>query len=170
MQASSSFPAYEGGDLIEGFARVVALDGANAWLEPEQKTSCGNCHASAACGTTAASPGWLKARRFRIANDADLAVGERVVVGISAASLLKGSLTAYLLPLITMLAAGVAADRHYGDDLSAAMGALLGLAGGLLLAGRLAGRLSVSGDLAPRFLRRVPGMAPGTECQTGQGA
>ncbi|MBI5162653.1 MAG: SoxR reducing system RseC family protein [Magnetospirillum sp.] len=142
---------------VEGVARVVATEGDVAWLEPEQTTSCGGCAAAGACGAkgigTIASR--LAARRFSLPNDDGLEVGERVVVGIDEQSLVRGSLTAYAIPLLTMLGAGIVADQMVGDDGAVLVAAIAGLAVGLLVARFVAARLLARGDLAPRFLRRA---------------
>ena len=153
-----------GSHTVEGIARVVSVDGAVAWLEPEQTSGCGSCASSASCGAkgigTVASR--MEARRFPLDNANGLTVGERVVIGVEDRSLVKASLIAYALPLFTALVAGGLAQDAWGSDL-ATMGAM---AGGLflgLLAARIgASRLSARGELAPRFLRRA---RPGETCK-----
>lgn len=143
--------------MVEGIAHVVAVEGSVAWLEPEQTTSCGSCASSSACGAkgigTAASR--LEARRFSLDNQAGLAVGERVVVGIRENALVKASLTAYAIPLTTALLAGAMAQWAEGRDAIT----MAAMAGGLLLGlglARLGARyLFARGELAPRFLRRA---------------
>lgn len=152
-----------GRNTIEGFARVVSVEGAMAWLEPEQTTSCGSCATASACGGKA-GPNWLQARRFRIANEDDLAVGERVVVGIREGVLLKGAMTAYVLPLFTMMVGGTTAQNWFGTDALAAAGAVGGLVLGLLFARLRAAHLSARGELSPRFIRRAAGPVPGADC------
>lgn len=143
--------------MVEGIAHVVAVEGALAWLEPEQTTSCGSCASSSACGakgigTTASR---LEARRFSLENQAGLAVGERVVVGIRENALVKASLTAYAIPLATALIAGALAQWAEGRD-GITMAAMVGgLLLGLGIARLGASRLSARGELAPRFLRRA---------------
>jgi sigma-E factor negative regulatory protein RseC len=149
--------------MNEGIAHVVALDGEVAWLEPEQTGSCGGCAASGSCGAkgigTLASR--LEYRRFKIGNENNLAVGERIVVGIPDNALIKAAMTAYALPLTTLLSAGALAQWKFGSDLIT-MGAMVsGLLLGLFLARIGAGKLFVRGDLAPRFLRRA---RPGEVC------
>lgn len=149
---------------VEGIARVVGVDGAVAWLEPEQTTSCGNCASAASCGAkgigTVASR--MEARRFPLDNAVGLTVGERVVVGVAERSLVKASAIAYALPLLTALAAGGLAEDTWGSDL-ATMGAMAGgLFSGLLAARIAARRLSARGELAPRFIRRA---RPGETCK-----
>jgi sigma-E factor negative regulatory protein RseC len=143
--------------LVEGIARVVAVTGKTAWLEPEQTTSCGGCASAGLCGSkgigTVASR--LELRRFPLANDPGLRVGERVVVGVSERALLKASGTAYAIPLATMLGAGGLAQWAAGRDVVTMIGMAAGLAVGLAAA-RLGARwLGARGQLAPRYLRRA---------------
>lgn len=152
--------------LLEGFARVVALEGNRVWLEPEQTTSCGACAASGACGakgigTTASR---LELRRFAMANDPGLAIGERIVVGINERALLRASGTAYAIPLAVSLGAGALAQWAAGNDLVTMTATLSGLAVGLLASRLAADWLNARGQLAPRFLRRA---GANENCQIG---
>jgi sigma-E factor negative regulatory protein RseC len=146
---------------VEGIARVVGVEGAVAWLEPEQTTSCGSCASAASCGAGAGEGGIgttanrIAARRFALANADGLRVGERVVVGVAERALIRAALTAYGLPLATALAAGGVAESAWGSDLATMAAMAGGLLLGLLLARLAAGRLSTRGELAPRFLRRA---------------
>lgn len=143
--------------LLEGFARVVGLDGHRVWLEPEQTTSCGSCASAGACGTkgigTIASR--LELRRFSMVNEHRLAVGERIVVGVSERALLRASATAYAIPLAVALGAGALAQWAKGDDIVTMIATLSGLALGLLAARLTASWLGARGQLTPRFLRRA---------------
>jgi len=151
--------------MNEGIAHVVALDGNTVWLVPEQTGSCGGCAASGACGAkgigTIASR--LDARRFQMNNDANLVVGERVVIGIRENALIKASITAYAIPLATLLLAGALAQWKFGSDLITMAAMVSGLVLGLMLSRFGAGRLLMQGDLAPRFIRRA---RPGETCDT----
>lgn len=143
--------------LVEGIAQVVAVDGNMAWLVPEQGSSCSGCSSSTACGSkgigTMASR--LEARRFQLVNDAGLRVGERVVLGIRENTLLRASITAYIIPLAGLLIAGVLAQWVASNDFVTMAAMLAGLVLGLWLARLRAGRLLARGELAPRFLRRA---------------
>ena len=142
--------------LVEGIARVVGVDGAVAWLEPEQGPSCAGC-ASLGCGArglgTVASR--LAARRFPLTGHLDLRVGDRVVVGVRGDALLKAALTAYALPLVAMLGAGGLAQSLAGNDGVTLAASVAGLLLGLGIARRWASRLTARGVIAPRFLRRA---------------
>lgn len=156
MTAAAGLPdAFEHG-LMEGIARVVAVEGGVAWLEPEQTTACGGCHASATCG---AKPGSarLVARRFTMANDHDFRVGERIVVAVREDTVRRAALTAYGIPLLLMLVAGVTAQKLGGGDLGAALATLAGLAVGVAVVWLRSRMLSQRGDYAPHYLRRDTG-------------
>lgn len=152
---------------MEGIARVVGVDGATAWLEPEQTGSCGSCASASSCGAGASVGGIgtvanrIAARRFALDNANGLRVGERVVVGVAERALIRAALTAYGLPLATALMAGGIAESAFGSDLATMAAMAGGLLGGLLLARLVANRLSGRGELAPHFLRRAK---PGETC------
>lgn len=153
--------------MNEGIAQVVSLENNKVWLVPEQTGSCGSCAASGVCGAkgigTIASR--LDARRFQIENSANLIVGERVVIGIRENALLKASITAYAIPLGTLLLAGALAQWKFGSDLATMAAMISGLLLGLWFARMGADRLLARGDLAPQFLRRA---RPGETCNDMQ--
>lgn len=168
MDAEPGLPDPDNRDLIEGTARVVALDGGVAWLEPEQTTACAGCHSAAVCGVKPGSAR-LMARRFSMPNRHDFRVGERIVVGIPEDTLRRASLTVYGIPLLLMLAAGITVQKLGGGDLEAAAATLAGLAAGLLVVRQRSRQLSRRGELAPRYLRRAfgPDAGCGLDCSEG---
>jgi len=152
--------------VAEGNARVVALDGATAWLEPEPHSSCGGCVSAAMCGTKSGNAKRMAFKRFPLTGHPGLQVGDRVVVGMAQQSLLRASAVAYGLPMATMLAAMVVTDKITHADGPTILAALGGLAGGFLLARPLAGYLSRRGELTPHFLRRAYGPGQDEECHS----
>ncbi len=170
-EPDSSFPDADEHDLIEGFARVVAVEGGRVWLEPEQTSSCGACSSVGLCsiGKDALTARKLAARRFPLPGDLGLRVGERVVVGVRDDSLVKGAMTAYGVPLLTILAGGIAGQELGHGDAMAALGAFSGLVIGLIVARVLANHLSARGVLSPRFLRRAFDPPSDAECHTDHG-
>ncbi len=148
---------YSAPTLTEGIAQVVAVEGNTVWLVPESGTSCGGCSSAAACGSkgigTVASR--LEQRRFQMVNEAGLKIGERVVVGVSENAVLRASLTAYAIPLATLLVSGGLAQWAAGHDFITMGAMLVGLVFGLWLSRVRAGQLMDRGELAPRFIRRA---------------
>ena len=149
--------------MNEGIAHVVSVEGDVAWLVPEQTGSCGGCAASGACGAkgigTLASR--LEYRRFKINNESNLHIGDRVVIGIPDNALIKASINAYGIPLFTLLLAGSLAQWKFGNDLATMAAMVGGLLIGLGFSRVGAGRLLLQGNLAPRYLRRAK---PGEVC------
>jgi len=143
--------------MTEGIAQVVEVDGNMAWLVPEPGSSCGGCSSATACGTkgigTVSSR--LEARRFQLVNDAGLRVGDRVVVGVNENAVVRASITAYVIPLATLLTAGMLAQWAAGSNMITMLAMMAGLVFGLWLARVRAGHLMARGELAPRFLRRA---------------
>lgn len=147
----------DGAELVEGLARVVGLQGDVAWLEPEQTPTCGGCAAAGGCwakgiGTIA---GRISARRLALNEHPGLQVGERILVGVRSDALLKASLTAYALPLVTLFLGAGLAQWAFGAEGATLAGSLGGLGLGLLLARLGAARLLACGASAPRYLRRA---------------
>lgn len=85
-------------------------------------------------------------------------------MGIADATLLRGAMTAYGLPLLFMLVAGITAQKQIGGDLAAALAAVAGLVFGLVLVRLWAKRSAARGDLTPHFIRRASGLG-GSDCQ-----
>jgi sigma-E factor negative regulatory protein RseC len=154
----STFPDADDRDMVEGFARVVALSGGKAWAEPEPVAGCGTCHSAGLCsiGKQLGDPNARQlAKRFALPGDLGLRVGERVVVGVREDTLTKGALIAYGLPLAILLVGGITGQELGHSDGYAALGAAAGLLTGLLGTRIISGRLSARGVLSPRFLRRA---------------
>lgn len=126
-------------DLIEGLARVVAVDGAQVWLAAEQAAACGSCATRSACGSGSHKPAasWRVPRSLG-AGQAPLALGDSVHIGVDRSALTRASLTAYALPLVTMLMAASALQG--AGDVAAIVAAVAGLLVGVAAARVLARR------------------------------
>jgi sigma-E factor negative regulatory protein RseC len=154
---------------LEAVARIVGFDRGLAILEPEPAASCSGCMSAALCGAGNPSARKRLAKRFTIPAPAGLEVGDRVVVGFRADRLVRASLTAYALPLLTMIVAVVVVDQAGASEGRTMIAALVGLALGFGLARLVAARLSLRGDLSPRFIRRAYGPGAGQGCHTDLG-
>ncbi len=107
-------------------------------LEVVRRTPCGLCGQTRGCGISL----WgrlLGHRRntFKAINQIDAKPGDNVIVGVEEQALLVSSLIFYGIPLAAMLAGALAAGAFFTDDaghadLYAVMGAVAGLALGLL--------------------------------------
>jgi sigma-E factor negative regulatory protein RseC len=128
-------------------ARVVRLEGDDAWVISEAPASCGACGGKG-CGSSVFARLWRPDEpMYRVANPIGAAPGEEVVVGLPEGVLLRAALLAYGLPLGLILAGAILGQFLHGEP-----GALGGGLCGLLLATVFL-RLS-RGDAAPVILRR----------------
>ncbi len=126
--------------LIEGLARVVALDHDEVWLMAEAPAACGSCATHSACGggSTAKTKNRWRASRSLGQGEPLLAMGDTVFVGVDRSALTRASLTAYTLPLLAMVLSASAVQAA-GDGV-AILAALFGLLAGVALARVLARR------------------------------
>jgi len=119
--------------MIEEFAVVTQrLDG-YVMLEVERRTACGLCGQKRGCGNAT----WGKllghqSQAFLAKNIIDVKVGDSVVVGIDEKIMLSTVFYLYLVPLISMIVAALAADQLFEHDLWVALFAAFGLVLGFL--------------------------------------
>jgi len=68
--------------MIEGLARVVAVDGDQVWLAAEKPAACSSCGTRSVCGTGSNKPsaGW-RVPRIMGGNQAPLVLGDTVHIG-----------------------------------------------------------------------------------------
>jgi sigma-E factor negative regulatory protein RseC len=169
LEHGSALPDPDQREIVEGFARVVAVETGRVWLEPEQSGSCGGCHSAGLCGLGNNNPRRQAARRFPLDGELGLKLGERVVVGVNEGSLSRGAFVAFGVPLLLLVAGGIAGQELGGGDGMAFAGAMGGLAAGFLLSRILANVMSARGQLTPRFLRRAHAPGPDAGCHIDQG-
>ena len=127
--------------MIEERAVILSLENQSddtkshsvATLEIERKTACGLCGQTRGCGNSIW--GKLFAHRssaFKAQNSINANVGDSVIVGINEKALVKSALLLYILPLATMLIGAILTSHFRQTDASAMLGAVIGLALGLL--------------------------------------
>ncbi|MGB5833599.1 MAG: SoxR reducing system RseC family protein [Thiohalocapsa sp.] len=143
--------------MIEQQADVMAVAEGSALVDVQRQSSCAACVTGSQCGTSVVAKlfGNGDATRLRVVDHIGLAPGERVVIGIRNQTLVRASLTAYLLPLIGLIGAAGAADQAGVGDTGSALGALVGLLLGLWLARIITGGTGEKARFRPMLLRRV---------------
>ncbi|MET0088882.1 MAG: SoxR reducing system RseC family protein [Candidatus Thiodiazotropha sp.] len=126
--------------MIEENARVLRVEGGFAVVETQQRAACGSCQSSGSCSTSVLA-GLFKRHdnQLRVLNTLDVRPGEQVIIGVQEQALVKLSLLAYLMPILSMIAGAIIVDFWSRDYLGAdgelpqIIGGLLGLAGGFWL-------------------------------------
>lgn len=126
--------------MIEETAKVVRVEGEYAFVETEQRASCGSCQSQGSCSTTVLA-GLFKRRynHLKVTNTISAKPGEQVVIGVQEQALLKISFLAYLLPIFSMILTAILAQSVVDNftvssgELPQVVGGLLGLLGGFFL-------------------------------------
>jgi sigma-E factor negative regulatory protein RseC len=123
--------------MIEERAVILSLDNLSgiplATLEIERKNACGLCGQTRGCGNSI----WGKlfahhSTAFKAQNHINAKEGQSVIVGINETALLKSALLLYILPLVTLFLGAILATKINPSDVSAMVGAVVGLMMGLL--------------------------------------
>lgn len=143
--------------MIEESGRVVAVDGAFAWIETRRKTACGSCSAKAGCGTSVLDKVFgQRMNRIRALNQVEARVGDEVIIGLSESALVRGSFAVYATPLVGLFAGAGLATAWSGADGEglAILGGVLGLAAGFLVVRRFSRRIQTDRNYQPVVLRQ----------------
>ena len=123
--------------MITEAGRVVAIEADGLWVETIQRSTCSSCAAEKGCGQgliarwgghTSYLRVLLEGRdpeAFQVNDEITIAIPEDVVV--------KGSLFAYLLPLVLLLVGSGLGQQILQTDLASALGGLAGIALGAAL-------------------------------------
>ena len=91
--------------MIEEHAHVVALESNAVWVETQRRTACGQCAANKGCGTATLAKVLGNKRncvRTLNSNNAQVMVGDEVIIGIDEQALVRGSLAVYTVPLLAL--------------------------------------------------------------------
>src|SRR5512138_1572482 len=131
--------------MLETRAIVIRLEGEDAVVESTQGGGCGHCDSEKGCGSGKLSQLFsAQPRRFRVRNEAQAQPGMEVQISVAEGVLLRSALLMYVLPLLLLLAGGALggqlAREAAAADGYAALGGVLGLVLGFLLARWLAAR------------------------------
>ncbi|MGB5305395.1 MAG: SoxR reducing system RseC family protein [Gammaproteobacteria bacterium] len=125
--------------MIEESGQVVGLENDFAWVEAERSSTCGTCAVRQGCGTSAIAKLLGRRRvRIRVLNHIDARIGDRVVIGITESSLVRGSLAVYAVPLAALFSGALAGSAlgaalfGQASEVAGIAGALAGFAAGLV--------------------------------------
>ncbi len=141
--------------MIEDSATVVAVDDNFAWVESERASSCNSCAANKGCGTaTLQKVMGQKRTQLKAINQAKARVGERVVIGLQEQALLKGSLYAYILPLLLLFVFAFVFEQLFSSEGITILAGLGGLLLGFVLLKYLSKQLAEDERFQAVILRR----------------
>lgn len=146
--------------MVEQQATVITVEGDQLVLEAQTQSSCQACEVKSGCGTSVLSK-WVgkKFTRFYAKNTVGANAGDQVVVGLSEAALVQGSLAIYFLPLLGMIVFALAADILVSSggshDLIVALSAFAGFGAALVACRVYLANDRLKDNLTPIVLRKV---------------
>lgn len=115
-------------EMTEVRAVVKALEGDIALVEIKQG-GCGRCHEEGGCGGHHLTQALCSAPKiFRVYDSYGVAIGDEVILGLPARSVVFGANLAYVFPVFALLAGALLGSFFHGDR-----GAILGGFFGILL-------------------------------------
>lgn len=139
--------------MLEQDATVVESNEDQIWVEAISRSSCSQC-STTSCSTSVISKLFgLKRNLLKMENTLQAKAGDQVIIGIPDNVLVKASVWAYLVPIISMvLFTLLAVVEGFGDGLQVLF-ALVGLGAGFLMVGRLTRSGKQGGAFDPLLLR-----------------
>ncbi|CAE6908183.1 SoxR reducing system RseC family protein [Ectopseudomonas khazarica] len=148
--------------MIEEQGRVVALEPGAVWVETLRRSTCSSCSANAACGQGVMERLGVGRERghVRALSTLHLNVGDAVVIGVREELLVRSSLLVYLLPLLGLMAAALAADAAGLSEPLCILSGLAGLSVSWLLVRWRASRVADDPQLQPVVLRALLAASP----------
>jgi sigma-E factor negative regulatory protein RseC len=151
----------EAKDMIEETAIVVSASQGHAWVKTEKNSSCGSCSSGSSCSSKNnifSLFGKETNSTQKVANPLYAKPGDKVVIGLQSGDLLKTSLLAYLLPLLTLILFAIVGKSlfawlGYSIESGAMLFGVAGLIAGFSLADKLVKHVANKRQLEPVILR-----------------
>jgi sigma-E factor negative regulatory protein RseC len=140
--------------MLEETAQVIDVKDGMLLVETESRSGCNHCSADNCTTSVVAKLFGVKRNRLVLENSLDAKPGDRVVIGIPDALLVRASILAYLLPLLTMLVTAAIGKAIGLQAIWLSLLALFGLAIGFFIVYR-ATRGWTSQRYKPQLLRLV---------------
>jgi sigma-E factor negative regulatory protein RseC len=124
--------------MLETRAVIVQIEGRHAFVQASQANGCEQCSGKG-CGAGKLSQLFCsKPRQFQVDNSINAGIGDEVIVSVAEGSVLRGISVVYLLPLLLLVMGAMLGNSWVGQagqqDGYAAVGAILGLAAGFVIA------------------------------------
>lgn len=145
--------------MLEAEGVIVKIGQEGVFVETSRASACGTCSSKEGCGTSTLSQLLgSKASIFKVLNPIGAVLGERVVIGLEEAALLKSSLLVYSLPLGALLAGAILGGwlaPAQLQDAYALGGMFAGLALGFVALKLVGARAGTNSQFQPVILRRV---------------
>ena len=148
--------------MLEEHGIVVEIQDKFAFVETQRDNVCSHCTANKGCGTASlARVVGQKETLVRVRNQKNVKVGDRVVIGVAEAALLKSSLALYLIPLLSLFVVAIGYEslaklfEWPSYEILTALAGLLGLFAGLMWVKRMSVKMSEDLSYQPVIVKTL---------------
>ena len=155
--------------MIEEIAEVIRTGQGYAEIRPEVSGGCSSCASKSGCSSSSSAFNFFLRKKnredvnqqtIRVQNPVYAKPGDKVVIGVRANTVLKGSLLAYFLPLLILLVSAVIGRLLFGwlgmnAELGSILMGVLGLLGGFKFVTNLLKHSNLSSSFEAVILRVV---------------
>jgi sigma-E factor negative regulatory protein RseC len=149
---------------------VIKIDSTAAWVKTTQTSACKGCSARGSCN----SMGNDKEREVKAINTAGAKVGDRIVLDLETASLLKVSFLLYVFPILCMIVGAfigqqIAASFFYFSEsaVSAIFGFLFFFIAFLIIKAK-GNTLAQKNEYQPKIIRILKAQLENTQIDSSQ--
>lgn len=133
---------------------VIKIDSQGTWVKTTQSSACAGCSARGSCHS---KPGGGD-MEVNAVNTVGAVVGDRIVLGIETAPLLKATFLLYVFPILALLLGafvghGIAASLQKDVTHMAVLSGLIFFVSAVLVMRRRANRMAAQDAYRPRIIR-----------------
>ena len=146
---------------------VTAVSTGTAWVKTTRSSACKGCSARHSC-----SPQNNQATLVEVVNPVHAKVGDRILINIESASLLKASFLIYVFPILCMLAGaglgqGVGIVLSLNPSWTSPILAALFFVGAILYMKSKGNRLAQIDAYKPKIVRIITSASPAADLSSG---
>ncbi len=119
--------------MMQEQAIVVEVHGQQISVETDRQSSCGHCSAKNGCGSALLGKFFNRNKQHLIVEtDLNLAVGDRILLGLDESALLRGSFIVYAIPLLMMLLLPIIMNQFVLSEIVSILSAVVGFSVGIV--------------------------------------
>ncbi len=144
--------------MQQEIAKVSYLEGSYAFLNINNNAACGECSSKSSCGSAKLFNPLASVKdngTIKVENTLNVREGDSVLLALSPAKLIQGTLLVYTLPLLALFVFA-AIGQVLGGEMMSILGGLTGLLFTLLLVNKLMSNESVAQQFVPTMLKLSP--------------
>lgn len=137
-------------------AIVVEVNEQRVSVETDRQSSCGHCSAKSGCGTAMLDKYFNRNKQYlTIETDLNLAVGDKILLGLDESALLRGSFIVYAIPLLMMLLFPIIISQFEFPEIVSILSAVTGFTIGIIYVKYFSAIARNEDNFSPVVLKRL---------------